>query len=71
MKKTVKKLYKGSVEVINTNKHFEIVFCGESMILSSEDLVSKRKFISKTFKSKIGGKNYKLYGYEWNPNPSI
>jgi len=77
MKKTVRKLYKGLVEVrdydieecIKNNKNFEIIFQEESMILTPEDLVNKRKSISNTFQSKIkNAKNYKLYGYYWNPN---
>jgi|TARA_R110000803_G_scaffold99843_3_gene167997 hypothetical protein len=76
MKKTVKKLYRGKVEIrdydvrrcIDDNKHFEIVYLKESMILSPEELISKRKSISNTFKSKVGGKDYKLYAYEWDPN---
>jgi hypothetical protein len=76
MKKIVNKLYKGLVEVRdydvnhcrNFNKNFEIVYNKESMILSPEELISKRKNTSKTFNSKIGGKDYKLYGYEWHPD---
>ena len=76
MKKTVRKLYKGSVEVrdydvkrcISDNKHFEIIYLKESMILSPKELTSKRKSISNTFRSKVGGKDYKLYSYEWDPN---
>lgn len=75
MKKTVKKLYRGMIEVrdydvekcIDLNEYFEIVHCGESMILSPEDLISKRRATSNTFNSKVGGKDYKLYGYEWTP----
>jgi hypothetical protein len=75
MKKTVKKLYREMIEVrdydvekcIHNNEYFEIVYCEESMMLSPEELISKRRSTSKTFISKVGAKNYKLYGYDWNP----
>ena len=79
MKKTVRKLYRGLAEVrdydvdncISLNKSLEIIHNEESMILSPEELKTKRKSVSKTFKSKMGGKSYKLYGYEWDPNDDL
>ena len=76
MKRTIKKLYKGLAEVrdydvhncINLDKSLEIVHNEESMILSPEELKTERKSVSKVFNSKTGGKSYKLYGYEWNPD---
>ena len=76
MKKTVTKLYRGLVEVRNydVNKCIEnkesmtIVYGGESMELSPEELENDIKSKSKEFPSKMGGKPYKLYGYEWNPD---
>jgi hypothetical protein len=79
MKIEIKKVYKGLAEVrdydvdscINLNKHLEIVYFDESMILSPEELKTKIKSISKVFNSKTGGKNYKLYGYKWEPNEEL
>ena len=77
MRKEIKKLYKGNVEVrdydvqecIDKNQTFTIIHDGDAMTLSSEELITKRVGISKTFESKIAGaKSYKLYGYEWNPD---
>ena len=76
MKKTVRKLYRGLVEIrdydvdrcINLNNNLEIVYNDEIMILSPKELKSKRKSVSNTFNSKMGGKSYKLYGYKWEPN---
>ena len=76
MKKEIKKLYRGNAEIrdydvqkcISENKNFTIKYEGDIMTLSAEDLVKKRLNVSKTFESKVGGKNYKLYAYAWNPN---
>jgi len=76
MKKKVTKLYKGLVEVrdydvkdcINKNESMIIVYDGDSMELSPKELTDDLKNITKEFPSKVGGKSYKLYGYEWNPD---
>jgi hypothetical protein len=44
-----------------------IVYDGDSMELSPEELENDVRSISKEFPSKMGGKPYKLYGYEFNP----
>jgi hypothetical protein len=38
------------------------------MTLSPLDLQEKVQTKSKMFISKMGGKNYRLYGYIWNPD---
>jgi hypothetical protein len=76
MKVKVTKLYKGLVEVrnydvkkcIDNDESLTIVYDGDSMELSPKELDSDVKSISKEFPSKMGGKSYKLYGYEWNPD---
>jgi hypothetical protein len=76
MKIKVTKTYKGLVEVrnydvkkcIENNEPMIISYAGESMELSPEELDSDVRSISKEFPSKMGGKPYKLYGYEWNPD---
>jgi hypothetical protein len=76
MKVKVTKLYKGLVEVrnydvkkcIENDEPMIISYAGESMELSPEELDSDVRSISKEFPSKMGGKPYKLYGYEWNPD---
>ena len=76
MKVKLKKLYKGLAEVrdydvkdcINKNESMIIVYDEDSMELSPEELENDVKSISKEFPSKVGGKSYKLYGYEWNPD---
>lgn len=40
----------------------------DSMVLTPEELVSKRVYVSKEkYKSKIGGPDYYLFGYKWEP----
>jgi len=76
MKVKVTKLYKGCVEVrnydvkkcIDKNESMTIVYDGNSMELSPEELENNIKSTSPEFPSKMGGKSYKLYGYEWNPD---
>lgn len=79
MKKTIRKIYKGQVDLrdydvekcIKQKKHMEIVHNGQKMILSPEELTSKRVSISGEFVSQTGGKPYHLYGYVWNPQPRL
>ena len=76
MKVKVTKLYKGLAEVrnydvkkcIENKESMTIVYDGDSMELSPEELENGIKNISKEFPSKMGGKPYKLYGYEFNPD---
>lgn len=75
MKVKVTKMYKGLVEVrnydvkkcIENNESMTIVYDGDYMELSPEELENDVRSISKEFPSKMGGKPYKLYGYEFNP----
>lgn len=77
MQKTLKKLYKNLAEVrdydvqaaIERNENFKITYDGEVMTLSPKDLQDKLVSRSRnTFKSKVGGKDYKLCAYEWFPD---
>lgn len=78
MKKEIKKVYKGQVDLrdydvekcIRTKQRMEITHGGRKMFLTPEELVSLRISISDEFESQNGGKSYKLYGYVWNP-PAI
>ena len=75
MKVKVTKMYKGLVEVrsydvkkcIENDESMTIVYDGDSIELSPEELKNDVRSISKEFPSKMGGKPYKLYGYEFNP----
>jgi hypothetical protein len=72
----VRKLYNNRAEIrdyvvdklIEDKKSLQITFDEEVMTLSPESLVSKRTSVSKMFISKLGKRNYKLYGYDWNPD---
>lgn len=76
MKKTIKKIYENKADVrdydvrkcIKTNKNMEIKFKEDIMTLTPLELKIKLKKVSKKFISKIGGKDYKLYSYDWNPD---
>ena len=48
----------------------EVMYYDEKMTLTNEELTSKRVSISdKNYKSQFaGGKDYKLIGYDWNPD---
>ena len=76
MRKEIKKLYEGKVELrdydvhncILSGKNMEVIHSGDRMILTPKDLADNRVSVSKTFESKIaGGKSYKLFGYVWEP----
>lgn len=77
-KVTVKKLYKGMADVrdydvnkcIDENTPLMVQYGVDVMTLSPEQLKSDMKSISsKTFESKVGGKNYKLCSYDFVPDP--
>ena len=78
MRTTIKKLYKGKVDLrdydvencIKKNENIEVIHNYDKMTLSPEDLLEKRVGISPVFGSKMGGKSYRLYSYEWKPNKS-
>lgn len=72
----VRKLYNNRAEIrdyvvkrlIKDEKSVQIAFDEEVMTLSPESLASKIASVSKMFTSKLGKRNYKLYGYDWNPD---
>ena len=76
MKKPVKKLYMGRAEVrdynvqecIDKNENFQIQFEDDVMTLTPEELTTKLKSKSQRFESKMDGKSYVLYGYNWEPD---
>ena len=80
MKKTIKKLYKGQVDLrdydvekcIKKKEYMEVVHSGQRMVLSPEDLVNKRISVSEeSFGGAMGGKTYKLFGYVFIPQPKL
>lgn len=78
MEKLIRKLYKGCIELrdydvqecIQKNLNMKVRYGGEIMTLSPADLSNRMVRKSPTvFKSKIlGGKDYKLCAYEWEPD---
>jgi len=76
MKRIIKKCFRNCVDVrdydvlncIKQEDDMHIEHDGKTMTLSPHDLVAKRKYISKQFFSTNGGKDYRLYSYEWTPN---
>lgn len=77
MEKQITKLYKNLAEIrdydvqtaIDKGESFKIKYNGDIMTLSPEDLTKKAISKSKTtFKSKVGGKDYRLIGYNWIPD---
>ena len=76
MERTVKKLYRGLVEVrdydvqsaIDKDEGFRINYDGESMVLSPYELINKLIRKSEIFRSKVGQQDYRLYAYKWQPN---
>lgn len=78
MKKRVEKLFQNDTLVsvrdyevkkcIDTNDVMHIEFGDEVMTLDPHSLENKQVLVSETFKSKFGGKGYKLISYKWNPN---
>jgi hypothetical protein len=78
MKRIVKKLYRDCVEVrdydvqdcIQRNENMTIEYDRDIMTLSPNELINKMvSKSSKTFPSKMGGKDYKLCSYYWEPDP--
>lgn len=77
MKKSIKKMYNGNVEVrdyevdqcIKNNENMVINYQSIIMTLTPEELVSKRVSKSnKAFKSSYNNKEYHLYGYKMVPD---
>lgn len=55
-------------EAIDNKESMAITYKGETMTLTPRELKVKIKWKSELYKSKIGGKDYYLYGYLWNPD---
>lgn len=76
MRVNVTKTYKGCIELrdydvsacIVGKMPVEVFYKGDKMTLSPEDLKSRAVMRSKVMKSKVGGKDYRLIGYEWIPD---
>lgn len=76
MRKEVKKLYKGCIDLrdydvkqaIENGESIKVKFDMDYMTLTPEQLVSMKKKESALMKSKVGGKDYTLYSYEWVPD---
>lgn len=76
MRKDIKKLYRGLIDLrdydvrqcINNKENMEVIHNKEKMTLTPKELVENVVNVSKTMKSKVGGKDYKLFSYEWNPD---
>lgn len=78
MRKEVKELYMNNTiasvrdyeveQCIQRNENMEITHGGEKMTLTPEDLKTKRETMSPKFISKVGGKDYHLFGYSWEPD---
>jgi hypothetical protein len=77
MRITIKKLYKGNVELrdyqvnelIQKKESAEIYFNGDKMTIPYEELRARAVSKSKPQKSTIGTEDYCLIGYEWIPDP--
>ena len=69
-----KKLYNGNAEVpeskvkqcIRLDEKMEIMYKGDMMTLTPEQLVSERDSISQWFET--ADSRYRIYGYPWNPD---
>jgi hypothetical protein len=77
MRRNVTRIYKGEAglkdydvrKCMADGDKMEVTFEGDKMTLSCEELTSKRGSVSAVQKSKYpGGKDYRLIGYEWNPD---
>ena len=70
------KLFRNKVDIrdyerqdaIDNKESMQITHDGEVMTLSPRELKVKIKAKSKRFISKVGGKDYCLYSYNWNPD---
>jgi len=76
IRKEVTKLYKGKIDIrdyerqeaIDRGVGMKITYKNEVMTLSPREVKTKIKIRSKLFKSKIGGLDYCLCSYNWNPD---
>ena len=76
MRKVALKIYRGNIDLrsydvetaVKNNENIKVVHNGLTMTLTPDDLTNKCVFLSKEFQSKVGGKNYRLHSYQWNPD---
>jgi hypothetical protein len=76
MRKIVKVLYKNMAPVrdyevkscIKKNESMIVIYNNKEMTLSVDDLKNKRVSISGLMASRTGGRDYRLYYYNWEPN---
>lgn len=76
MRINIKKLYRGCVELrdydvnnlIQRQEKAEIHYDGDKMTIPANELKARAVSKSKLMKSKTGGKDYHLIGYEWIPD---
>lgn len=74
MKKQIKKIYKGLASVrdyevekcIKNNESMTIIYDGDAMTLSPEQLKTERVGVSSVLKSQYGN-DYVLFNYRWEP----
>lgn len=74
MQKKIIKLYKGQIDLrdyevekcIAKKENFLVIHNNQRMLLTCEELISKRISISDQYTGR-NGKVYRLYGYVWNP----
>jgi hypothetical protein len=79
MKKEVKKLYNGCIDVrdyelktcIENSESIEISHDGKTMTIPYYEIIKKVVGKSKLFKSKTGGKDYHLISYKWMPDETV
>jgi hypothetical protein len=79
MKKEVKKLYNGCIDVrdyelkkcIEKSENVEVLHEGKIMTIPYHQILKKAVSKSKLMKSKTGGKDYHLIGYKWIPDETI
>ncbi len=77
MRVNVTKTYRGCIELrdydvkkcIENKEPIEVWYDGDKMTLTPLQLSNDVFMKSKLMKSKVGGKDYHLLGYEWNPDP--
>jgi hypothetical protein len=79
MKKEVKKLYNGCIDVrdyelkkcIENSENVEVLHEGKKMTIPYHEISNKATGKSKLFKSKTGGQDYHLISYKWIPDETI
>lgn len=76
MRINVTKTYKGCIELrdydvekyIRNNDSVDVWYSGDKMTLTPSQLKNDVISTSKLMKSRVGGKDYHLLAYEWNPD---